>query len=49
MTDPSQVQAQINAVSWTNGRGLVTGASIFARRAYEKAARELFGEFARTE
>ena len=27
---PNQVQSQVNAVPWTNGRNLVTGATVFA-------------------
>lgn len=29
MSDPNQVQQQINAVPWTNGQGLITGATMF--------------------
>ena len=29
MPTPQDVQNQINAVPWTNGRGLVTGATMF--------------------
>lgn len=28
MTTPNDVQNQINAVPWTNGKGMVTGATI---------------------